>query len=250
MGSREVLKRKRQKPRGLWRFILDVASQRSCPSCPAALTPVWLAPRLRPCLEPGLHPALLDPILQLSSSAGPAALPSARLAPRLQPCLGSASRPNLGNLPTTLAACSCPPALPSARLAPRQRPCLELVSSLRLLQYIRPEPATSRRPVDSLAAVAPWFGLAPIGSCLSACAFPWHFGLALSSDSRPLPRASLSGWVSTQSLRPSPPLNPPAAFRLRRSTPGSRPSSPAFPSGQPSGLPLSVAPALAFAPSF
>jgi len=68
-----------------------------------------------------------------------------RLAPRLRPCLRSGLRLTLGNLPTTLVACSCPPALPPAWLAPRLRPCLELVSGSRLLQHIRPEPATSRR---------------------------------------------------------------------------------------------------------
>jgi hypothetical protein len=45
------------------------------------------------------------------------------------------------------------------------------------------------------------------------------------------------------------PLNPPAAFRLRRLTSGINPSSPAFPSGRPSGLPLSGALTLVSAPS-
>ena len=55
---------------------------------------------------------------------------------------------------------------------------------------------------------------------------------------------------SAPGLRPSPPLNLPAAFQFRHSTWGSRPSSPAIPSGQPSGLLLSGASALASAPSF
>jgi len=90
----------------------------SCPSCPAALTPVRLAPRLRPCLEPALQPALLDPVLQLSSSACPAALPLAFASGPAsdQPCgrpLGPASDSHCLLLPSGAA---------SVRLAPRQRP--------------------------------------------------------------------------------------------------------------------------------
>jgi len=186
-----------------------------------------------------LRPALLDPILQLSSSAqscGAASGPACA-SPSALPQISLAADP--WDLHPSLAACSCPPALPPAWLAPRLRPCLDLVSSSRLLQLIRPEPATSRRlsilrPPSRLGS-----GLRPSELAFRPAPFPWPFGVALSSDSRPLPWASLSGWVSTQGLRPSLPLNPPAAFQLRRSTKGSRPSSPAFPSGQPSGLPLS-----------
>jgi len=107
----------------------------------------------------------------------PAALPPVRLAPRLRPCLRSASRPTLGNLPTTLVARSCPPALPPTQLAPRLRPCLGLVSSSRLLQLIRPELATSHRlsilwPPSCLGS-----GLHPSARAFRPSPFPWPFGL-------------------------------------------------------------------------
>lgn len=88
-------------------------------------------------------------------------------------------RRTLGNLPTNLAACSCPPALPPAWLAPRLRPCLELVSGSRLLQHIRPEPATSYRlsilwPPSRLGSDS-----RPSVHAFRPEPFPWPFGLTL-----------------------------------------------------------------------
>jgi len=212
---------------------------------------------LRRCLRSGLRlassPASNQPSgrpswTRFSSSPRlPALRRCLQLSPPALPQISLAADP--WDLPSTLIACSCPPALPSARLAPHLQPCLDLVSGSRLLQYFRPEPATSRRLSILWLPSCPGSDSRPSASALRLRPFPWPFGLALSSVSRLLPRASLSGWASAQSFRPSPPLNPPAAFRLRRSTRGSRPSSPAIPSGQPSGLPLSGASALACAPS-
>jgi len=164
----------------------------SCPSCPAALPSVRLAPRLQPCLEPALRPALLSPILQLSSSACPAALPLAFASgpasdqPRGQP-LGPASDSHCLLLPSGAA-------VGSAFANPR--PCLDLVSGSRLLQYFRPEPATSHRL--SILWLPSFLGLdlRPSASTLRLLPFPWPFGFALSSVSRPLPRASLLSLAS------------------------------------------------------
>jgi len=210
-------------------------------SCGAAFGPACASPPALPrtkhqlSLPPG-PPGPDSPALLVCLPCG-AAFGPAFASPLALPQISLAANP--WDLHPTLVACSCPPALPPAWLAPCLRPCLGLVSGSRLLQYVRPEPATSRR----LSILRPPLCLGsdsrPSELAFRPAPFPWPFGLALSSDSRPLPRASLSGWVSTQGLRPSLPLNPPAAFRLRHSTKGSRPSSPALPSGQPSGLPLS-----------
>lgn len=162
---------------------------------------------------------------------------------RLRPCLRLNSRPTLGTcIRFSLPAPALRRCVDSACASPS--PCLELVSGSRLLQHFRPEPATSHRLsilwppscLDSKHVLRP----APFPALRSHPQFslataPVGFAFRLSFRSE---------------LAPLAPLDPPAAFRLRRLTLGSRPSSPAIPSGQPSGLPLSGASALASAPSW
>src|SRR5665213_290843 len=145
----------------------------------------------------------------------------------LRRCLRSGLR--LASSPASNQLCSRPswtrlsssPRLPALRrclrLSPRHRPCLDLVSSSRLLQYIRPEPATSYRlsilwPPSRLESAS---ALRPRLSRL--------FGLALSSSSRNAPagfalRLNFSCRFQPCGPPRSLPLNPPAAFRLRRLT--------------------------------
>ena len=168
----------------------------------------------------------------------PAALPPVRLAPRLRPCLRSALRPTLG----TCIRLSLPvPALrrcrrlglrlafgPASIWSPARAFSSSSGLNLQLLVVCR----FSGRRRASVRACA--LRSLPFGPPFSlALRFRPQFGLASAPAGFALRLRSAPG------LRPSLPLNPPAAFRLRHSTKGSRPSSPAFPSGQPSGLPLS-----------
>jgi len=185
------------------------------------------------------------PNLQLSSSAQPggAALGSdagSRLHPLLRPCLRSGLRPTLGTLPTTLIACLAPAALPSG-LAHANPSALPRTG----LQLASP-PGPSELNLRLLIASAilrlpslPQLRLAPL---------LWPFRFRLQASLAALPPALPSGWVSAPGLRPSLPLNPPAAFQ-----PAFRPRTCALrlPAAfQPAIWPApSDAPAFAFAPS-
>jgi hypothetical protein len=162
------------------------------------------------------------------------------LHPLLRPCLRSGLRPTLGTLPTTLIACPAPAALPSG-LAHANPSALPRTG----LQLASP-PGPSELNLRLLIASAilrlpslPWLRLAPL---------PWPFRFRLQDCLAALPPALPSGCASTPGLRPSLPLNPPAAFQpafqLRTRAPH---LSTAF---QPAIWPApSGTPAFAFAPS-
>jgi hypothetical protein len=212
-------------------------------------------PRTR--LAPG-PPGPDSSALLVCRSCG-AASGSACASPSALPQISLATDP--WNLPPILIACSCPPALPPVQLAPRLRPCLELVSGSRLLQHIRPEPATSyrlsilrppsrlgsdfksfgvdlsTRPFSSALRCRPQFSLAT-ASAGFALGLSFHSGLAPFVSAQPSCRlpapafdAGLAPFVSCLSFRPA--FWPASLRRV-----GSRLR--AFVLKRPSGMPLDL----------
>jgi hypothetical protein len=203
----------------------------------------WFSFRLPPALpRTSLAASPPGPNLQLSSSAlpGGAALGSdARLSPctlssgpasdrvrarPLGPCLRLSSPVlPLRRLPSGLAHAN-PSALPRTGLQLASPPG---PSELNLRLLI----ASAILRLPSL----PWLRLAPL---------PWPFRFRLQTSLAALPPALPSGCVSAPGLRPSLPLNPPAAFQPAF-RPGLAPCVFPLPSSQPSGL---LPPALRLSP--
>jgi hypothetical protein len=192
-----------------------------------------------------LQPALQNPSLQLSSSAQPCGA-AAGLA-----CASPSALPRTGRQLTL----TLDPPRPDLRISspvPALRRCFRI--GLRLLirpasnrsltfvssRFIRPEPATSRRPL--LLSCRPASGLSSnLSACASSLALRYHLWQGLAT----FPQASPSCWASAQAraLRLRPTLQPPSVRHLPL---GSRLASPASP-------PASIWPAFAcvraYAPS-
>jgi hypothetical protein len=198
------LKRKRQKPCGLWRLILEEPRSLAVGPCPcgAAVGSAFAYPR--PCLEPAVsfrcRPALPDPTFNSHRLPCPAALPSVPM-PGSRPASSPPALPQIRLAPDPWG-----PAYDSHRLScpcggcrrdwltPTLRPCLEPAFNLRLRPVLRNSTCDFSSPVRFSGC-----RLCP-GSGLRLCPGP-------------------SGFAFRRALRPSLRLCLPAAFPLRACAP-------------------------------